>query len=277
MLKETCYFSHDCNARNDEKIIAVRMRYGAEGYGIYFMIIERLLESANYMSVKDYNVVAFDLRVDAKKVKEIVEDFGLFEFSEDKKHFFSSSLNNRVYQLDEMRKKLSKSGKREAKTKQGISDIEATLKPPLSLPQTLNESKEKEIKVNENKDYHTNKKEKIPEQIVIPKAFEPIWEEWKAYRKAARIKSYAGSKWEQIAVNRLIELSKGDEEQARKIVNNSISNGWTGLFKLKSENNDEKRYSEAGNYENKVKRIAKADTAKIIRELARNAEMGNLL
>lgn len=262
MSKEAYYFSHDSNARNDEKIIAVRMRHGAEGYGIYFMIIERLLESSNYMSVKDYNIIAFDLRVDAKKVKEIVEDFGLFEFSEDKKHFFSPGLNNRVRQLDEMRKKLSEAGKKGAKTKQGVIRVEDTLKPPLSHLQALNESKEKE---------------KIPEQIVMPKAFETIWEEWKAYRKAARIKNYAGSKWEQIAVNKLIKLSNGDAEQARKIVNNSISNGWTGLFMLKSENNDEERYSEAGNCQNKDRRIAKADPEKIIRELARNAEMGNLL
>ena len=41
-MKKTSYFSHDSNARNDEKILAVRMKYGAEGYGIYFMILERL-------------------------------------------------------------------------------------------------------------------------------------------------------------------------------------------------------------------------------------------
>lgn len=161
MSKEAYYFSHDCNARNDEKILAVRMRHGAEGYGIYFMIIERLRESSNYMSVKDYNIIAFDLRVEAKKVKEIVEDFGLFEFSEDQKYFYSPSLNNRMKQSDERRKKLSEAGKKGAKIKQGTSEVKATLKPPLSHPQALKEKKRKENKLKENKDYYVIKKEKL--------------------------------------------------------------------------------------------------------------------
>lgn len=33
------YFPHDSNARNDAKILKVRMKYGAEGYGVYFMRI----------------------------------------------------------------------------------------------------------------------------------------------------------------------------------------------------------------------------------------------
>ena len=57
MAKKTSYFSHDSNARNDEKILAVRMRLGAEGYGIYFMLIERLRDESDYTSVKDYNMI----------------------------------------------------------------------------------------------------------------------------------------------------------------------------------------------------------------------------
>ena len=47
------YFPHDSNARNSDKLIPVRMKYGAEGYGIYFMILERLREEKNYMSIRD--------------------------------------------------------------------------------------------------------------------------------------------------------------------------------------------------------------------------------
>lgn len=105
MTKEAFYFSHDSNARNDERILAVRMRHGAEGYGIYFMILERLRESTDYMSVKDYNVIAFDLRVSADKVKSVVEDFNLFTTSEDGKHFYSESLLRRMERKDTVSKK----------------------------------------------------------------------------------------------------------------------------------------------------------------------------
>ncbi len=31
--KDAYYFPHDCNARNDPKILALRSVFGAEGYG----------------------------------------------------------------------------------------------------------------------------------------------------------------------------------------------------------------------------------------------------
>ncbi len=96
MKKDAYYFSHDSNARNDEKLIAVRMKLGMEGYGIFFAIIERLRESTNYMSVKNYNIIAFDLRVGAEKIKSVVEDFGLFIFTDNGKHFYSKSLSKRM-------------------------------------------------------------------------------------------------------------------------------------------------------------------------------------
>lgn len=96
MGKKTNYFSHDSNARNDEKILALRIKFGAEGYGIFFMLLERLREETNYMCVKDYNLLAFDLRVNSSVLKSTVEDFGLFAFTEDGKCFYSDSFKERM-------------------------------------------------------------------------------------------------------------------------------------------------------------------------------------
>ncbi len=111
------YFSHDSNARNSDKLINVRMKFGAEGYGIFFMILERLREEKEYMSVTDYNAIAFDLRVDSSKVKSIVEDFGLFVFTEDGKYFYSESFLHRMKIKDEKSKKRSIAGKKGADSK----------------------------------------------------------------------------------------------------------------------------------------------------------------
>lgn len=100
------YFSHDSNARNSEKMIKVRMKYGAEGYGVYFMILERLRDEANYMSIKDYNVIAFDLRVDASIIKAVVEDFGLFVFTDDGKYFYSSKFKHKSHIKTRIRKRM---------------------------------------------------------------------------------------------------------------------------------------------------------------------------
>jgi hypothetical protein len=106
----TNYFSHDSNARNDDKLLRLRMRHGAAGYGVYFMILERMRDESNYMCVKDYNTIAFDLRVDAALIKSVIEDFGLFVFTDDGKYFYSASFLRRMEVKDEASKKRSMAG-----------------------------------------------------------------------------------------------------------------------------------------------------------------------
>ena len=106
------YFSHDSNARNSDKLIRLRMRHKAAGYGVYFMILERLREEPDYMSVKDYNMIAFDLREDASLIKSVVEDFGLFAFTEDGKCFYSESFTRRMSKMDAERQKRAEGGKK---------------------------------------------------------------------------------------------------------------------------------------------------------------------
>lgn len=47
MSKDSFYFSHDYNARNDEKILELRSTYGAEGYGVFWMMVETMAENKN--------------------------------------------------------------------------------------------------------------------------------------------------------------------------------------------------------------------------------------
>ncbi len=104
----TPYFSHDSNARNSDKLLAVRIKHGAEGYGIYFMILERLREESDYTSSINYDVMAYDFRVDSEKIRSIVEDFGLFEFNKDGSRFYSPDFNERMDMKDKNAEKLSR-------------------------------------------------------------------------------------------------------------------------------------------------------------------------
>lgn len=106
------YFPHDSNARNSDKLIRLRMRHKSAGYGVFFMILERLREEPEYMSIKDYNMIAFDLREDALLVKSVIEDFGLFVFTEDGKYFYSESFKRRMGIKDDKSKKRSEAGKK---------------------------------------------------------------------------------------------------------------------------------------------------------------------
>ena len=98
------YIKHLSNARQDERVLALRMRLGWEGYGLYWGLVEILSASTNYECVKDYNRIAFDLRVGADIVKSLVEDFGLFTFTEDGERFYSEVLSedNTLSNLQEL-------------------------------------------------------------------------------------------------------------------------------------------------------------------------------
>lgn len=91
-MKETYYFSHDYNARSDEKIIKLISKTGWEGYGLYWAIIEKLYEANGFLK-KDYECIAFDLRTQCERIKEVIES-GLFLFCNDK--FYSKSVNARL-------------------------------------------------------------------------------------------------------------------------------------------------------------------------------------
>lgn len=100
MAKNALYCSHDSNARNDEKIIALRMKHDWKGYGLYWAIIEKLREATCYKLSADYNLIAYDLRTDAGLIKSIINDFGLFSFSDNGECFYSKSLLERMSWMD---------------------------------------------------------------------------------------------------------------------------------------------------------------------------------
>jgi len=231
MGKNTPYFSHDSNARNDEKILAVRMRLGAEGYGIYFMILERLRDQADYMSIKDYNLLAFDFRVSADKVKSVINDFGLFEFTQDGEYFYSSSFNNRMVPLDNIREQRAIAGRKSAEKRAVFNDRSTTVE------QTVNDrtpkiQQRRVKKSKEEKSKEESKEEKLSRDF-IQEDFIPVFDEWLEY-KSQRKEAYKCEKSIRIAYENLFELSGGRAETAKLIVRQSIGSNWAGLFALKT-------------------------------------------
>ena len=61
MAKETYFFSHDFNARNDPKLVAVQQKYGLEGLGAYWCIIENLYEQNGMLEVSKVGALAYQL------------------------------------------------------------------------------------------------------------------------------------------------------------------------------------------------------------------------
>lgn len=154
------YFSHDSNARNSDKLMKVRMKLGAEGYGIFFMLIERLREEEGYKSTIDYDTLAFDLRVEPEKVKQVVENYDLFKFTEDGKYFYSDSFNERMEMMDVRAQQRKSKAKKAAearwnKQSEDTSNAQALPKQCSSNAQALlnhaNKIKLNKIKLNKTK------------------------------------------------------------------------------------------------------------------------------
>ena len=115
-MKDAYYFPHDSNARNDQRLIKVRMKYGMEGYGIYFGIIEIMREQEDYIiSESDIESVAYDLRVEKDMIKDLLYNHRLFEIRRDavrkEAFFFSKSLKRRMEKLDLIKEKRAEAGR----------------------------------------------------------------------------------------------------------------------------------------------------------------------
>ena len=109
--KDTYYFKHDCNARNDIKIIKLRRKYKMEGYGAYFALIEILREQTDHkLLLSDISDLSFDLGISETKLKTIVFDYNLFKI--DQKHFFSESLMGRMDEYNELKNKRIEAGRK---------------------------------------------------------------------------------------------------------------------------------------------------------------------
>jgi len=101
-MKNTYYFSHDYNSRSDNKIKRMMIKWGYQGYGIFWALVEDLYQNANALPT-DYDFIANDLRVDTKMIQSIINDFGLFIVENET--FSSLSVQRR---LEEMMEKSAK-------------------------------------------------------------------------------------------------------------------------------------------------------------------------
>jgi len=218
MAKETFYFSHDYNSRNDEKIKFLIRKHGMQGYGIFWAIIEDFYNNANALRM-DCDGIAYDMRVDSETIRSVIQDFGLFVFEGE--NFGSMSVQKRMDERDTK----SKKARQNAFKRWDSSTNNANAMPPHSDRNAIKERKGKEIK-------------EIKEIIELPfvsKEFEKMWFSWKDYKKKQFKFTYKTTQSELATLKELLILSKGHEDIAIKIINQSMANGWKGLFNLKED------------------------------------------
>lgn len=143
MSKETFYFSHDYNARNDPKIQRMFMKMGFAGKGLYWDIIEMLYENEGRLMLSDIETYAFALRAQTESITQLIHDFDLFVI--DGGSFYSRSVLQRLEKRNEKRAKATASAN--ARWNKGTKPGKnANASRPQSEGNAIKESKGKEIK-----------------------------------------------------------------------------------------------------------------------------------
>jgi hypothetical protein len=114
MKKDAYYFSHDCNARKDEKVLTLLAEHGYEGYGLYWCLVEMMFENQDTaISRKLLKGIAYDLRVDITLLQKVITTcYNTSLFQADKEKIWSNSLRRRKAEWLEKKNKLSFAGKR---------------------------------------------------------------------------------------------------------------------------------------------------------------------
>ena len=102
-MKKIQSFQHDFFARNDEKIVKLLSEQGIEGYGLYWIIIEKLYENEGYLK-SDYMLLAFDIRTECERIEALINNYGLFKHTKDGR-FYSQSILDRLEESKDKSKK----------------------------------------------------------------------------------------------------------------------------------------------------------------------------
>lgn len=92
--KESFYFSHDCGACRDLKIIKLRRKFGWEGYGVFWAVIEALRETSNYeIALEDVDDLVFEFGF-KREIFDFLVECGLLK--QEGNVFYSESLKRRM-------------------------------------------------------------------------------------------------------------------------------------------------------------------------------------
>jgi hypothetical protein len=234
--KNAPYFPHDCDAKDDPKIMLLIAQLGLEAYGIYWILVEYLRSQRGYRApLLLLDALSRRYGSSREKFEAVATRFELFVIENEE--FYSCSLSRRMLPLDAKRQRMKQLALQrwnpEAIQSQSAGNAYAYSNAMQSREEKsrVKKSKKDKIRVEES-----NK----PNSDLLTFShsdFIPIWQTWTDYKTQIG-KPYKTLKGMQGQLDELIRLSGSDPVIAEKIVNQSIKREWAGLFELKSDKNN---------------------------------------
>ncbi len=108
-------------------------------------------------------------------------------------------------------------------------------KPKMDLSETVLSETENPHLLNTNNKLNTDIiKKKLFDFEQLEELNIEVWKKWRAYRKETFRLTYKPI-GEKAAIGKLMRLSQGCHEVQEQIINQSIENGWKGIFDLKEQ------------------------------------------
>lgn len=106
MAKDVYYFSHDVNASNDPKIVAMESEFGVISYAWWWKLIEKLASSEDYrLPFKKYTFIALDKELGILNENERPSNENERPLNENEQGFFCSNksfsfINSLIYDFE---------------------------------------------------------------------------------------------------------------------------------------------------------------------------------
>jgi len=156
-MKDTFYFPHDYNARNDLKMQALIDECGAAGYGIFWAIIEIMHEEDDHELLMNSTIcraIAKQMATSVEQIETVVKSclsVELFIEGGNGK-IYSERVQRNIDKRIELSEKRSKAGKISAKVRENAASVKQALTSVEQNPTKERKGKErKESKLKESK------------------------------------------------------------------------------------------------------------------------------
>lgn len=248
------YFPLDVNFFSDPKIKILKARYGVDGVMIFIYLLCEIYRAGYYIRLDEDRVflISDDLGMSAEKVKQVLNfllERSLFDnilFQSDK--VLTSAGIQRRFQLA-----VKERAKKNPVEVKGFWLLEETeTEPFIKVNPILNKSQKnkdnsgknssnsreespKESKGKKSKGKESKEHQSDPVTYVPDENLNRAINDFVAYRKG--IKKPMTDRAVTLLIERLGGLSRDTDEQIA-ILNQSIINGWQGVFPLKDKNQD---------------------------------------
>jgi uncharacterized protein YdaU (DUF1376 family) len=109
VMADIFWFRHDTDASSDIRMQRLSRKYGMEGVGIYWTVVEALYREGGVISLDKIPDLAYSMHAEEKTVDEIIKSSGLFQF--DKSNFWSKRALNELSAKQEISEKARQSAK----------------------------------------------------------------------------------------------------------------------------------------------------------------------